>query len=147
MQRPCFLRQTDGPGVDWHPTSGVPGLSGRHLGTWTLFRCRSVVITARAGEGAGLKLHPDKCHFMQRQVTFLGHRVGREEISTVQDKVQAVADWPVPSTQKDLKSFLGLASYYQRFVRGFSCIAAPLFQLLHKDREFVWTDACQGAFD
>ena len=109
-----------------------------------LLSLRRVLERIRA---AGLKLHPDKCHFMQRQVTFLGHRVGREGISTVQDKVQAVADWPVPSTQKDLKSFLGLASYYRRFVRGFSCIAAPLFQLLHKDREFVWTDACQGAFD
>ena len=108
-----------------------------------LMSLRRVLEGIRA---AGLKLHPDKCHFMRRQVTFLGHRVGQEGISTVQDKVQAVVDWPVPSTQKEVKSFLGLASYYRRFVQGFSCIAAPLFQLLQKDREFVWTEACLEAF-
>ena len=61
-------------------------------------------------------------------------------------KVQAVADWPTPANQKQLKSFLGLASYYRKFVRGFSCLAAPLYRLLQKDSVFVWTEQCQGAF-
>uniref|UniRef100_A0A8C8DY55 ribonuclease H n=1 Tax=Oryzias sinensis TaxID=183150 RepID=A0A8C8DY55_9TELE len=84
----------------------------------------------------GLKLHPDKCHFMQREVFFLGHKVGGEGIGTMKEKVQAVTDWPTPTTQKQLKSFLGLASYYRRFVRGFACTAAPLFQLMQKDRDY-----------
>jgi len=95
---------------------------------------------------AGLKLHPEKCHFMQREVSFLGHRIGGEGIGTMQEKVQAVADWPTPTNQKQLKSFLGLASYYRRFVRGFACTAAPLFQLLQKDSNFAWTEQCQTAF-
>ena len=61
-------------------------------------------------------------------------------------KVQAVADWPTPANQRQLKSFLGLASYYRKFVRGFSCLAAPLYRLLQKDSVFLWTEQCQGAF-
>ena len=94
----------------------------------------------------GLKLHPEKCHFMRREVQFLGHMVGGEGIGTMEAKVQAVADWPTPANQKQLKSFLGLASYYRKFVWGFSCLAAPLYQLLQKDSDFGWTEQCQGAF-
>ncbi|KAJ8372889.1 hypothetical protein AAFF_G00275930 [Aldrovandia affinis] len=79
---------------------------------------------------AGLKLHPKKCHFMRREVVFIGHKVGEDGISTMGDKVQAVRDWPTPTDERQLKIFLGQASYYRRFVRGFSCIAAPLFCLL-----------------
>ena len=95
--------------------------------------------------GAGLKLHPDKCHFMQREVTFLGHRIGGRGVSTMSEKVEAVRDWPVPRAKQQVKSFLGLASYYRRFVRGFSSIASPLTSLLGKDREFIWTEECQHA--
>lgn len=105
---------------------------------------RQVLERIRA---AGLKLHPEKCHFVQREVSFLGHKVGGKGIGTMEEKVRAVTDWPTPINQKQLKSFLGLASYYRRFVRGFSCTAAPLYQLLQKDRDFVWTEQCQGAFN
>lgn len=96
---------------------------------------------------AGLKLHPNKCHFMRREVAFLGHKLGSHGISTMEDKVQAVRDWPPPVNTTQLKSFLGLASYYRRFVRGFSCVAAPLFCLLQRDRKFNWTEACRTAFE
>lgn len=95
---------------------------------------------------AGLKLHPGKCHFMRREVEFLGHRLSSEGISTLEEKVRAIRDWPVPNNQTELKSFLGLASYYRRFVRGFSCIGAPLFQLLQKNQPFSWSVDCQRAF-
>lgn len=55
-----------------------------------------------------MRLYPDKCHFMQQEV----HKVGGEGISTVNQKVQVVTDWPIPANQIQLKSFLGLASYY-----------------------------------
>ncbi|KAI4885571.1 hypothetical protein NFI96_007362, partial [Prochilodus magdalenae] len=95
---------------------------------------------------AGLKLHPDKCCFMRNELEFLGHKIGGEGISTMEEKVQAVKDWPTPSNLRELKSFIGLASYYRRFVRGFSCIAAPLFHLQRKDSDFVWTPECEQAF-
>lgn len=83
---------------------------------------------------------------MQREISFLGHKVGGQGIGAMEEKVQVVTDWPTPTNQKQLKSFLCLASYYRRFLRSFACIAAPLFQLLQKDREFVWTEQCQVAF-
>ncbi|KAK7919250.1 hypothetical protein WMY93_010534 [Mugilogobius chulae] len=95
---------------------------------------------------AGLKLHPNKCCFMRKELEFLGHKVGGEGISTLEEKVQAVRDWPTPTNLRELKSFIGLASYYRRFVRGFSCIAAPLFSLQRKDCDFVWTPECDQAF-
>lgn len=95
---------------------------------------------------AGLKLHPDKCCFMRRELEFLGHKIGGEGISTLEEKVQAVKDWPTPTTLRELKSFIGLASYYRRFVRGFSCIATPLFRLQQKDSNFAWTPDCEQAF-
>uniref|UniRef100_A0AAV2LKX8 Reverse transcriptase/retrotransposon-derived protein RNase H-like domain-containing protein n=1 Tax=Knipowitschia caucasica TaxID=637954 RepID=A0AAV2LKX8_KNICA len=95
---------------------------------------------------AGLKLHPNKCCFMRRELEFLGHKVGGEGISTLEEKVQVVRDWPIPTNLRELKSFIGLASYYRRFVRGFSCIAAPLFALQRKNCDFVWTPECDRAF-
>nr|XP_013996221.1 unnamed protein product [Salmo salar] len=97
--------------------------------------------------GAGLKLHPGKCHFMQREVAFLGHQLGGEGISTMPDKVEAVRGWPVPGGKKEVKSFLELASYYRRFVKGFAGVAAPLNHLLKEDTVFQWTEEHQRAFE
>lgn len=62
------------------------------------------------------------------------------------DKIQAMRDWPTPKNVQELKSFVGLSSYYRKFVRGFFCIAAPLFQLLQKGETSVWTGECEAAF-
>lgn len=95
---------------------------------------------------SGLKLHLDKCCFMRKELEFLGHKIGGEGIGRLQVKVRAVKDWPTPTTLKELKSFTGLASYYRRFVCGFSCIASPLFRLQQKDSDFVWSPECEQAF-
>lgn len=95
---------------------------------------------------AGLKLHPQKCSFMRREVTFLGHRLGGIGVGTMAEKVQTVKDWPTPGSVQDLKSFFGLASYYRKFLTGVSCIAAPLFYLLQKGVAFDWTEECHTAF-
>lgn len=78
---------------------------------------------------AGLKLYPDKCHFMSWKVEFHGHKLGREGTGTLEDKVHTIRDWPTLTDLRQLKSFLRLAFYFRRFVRGFLCIGAPLFRL------------------
>ena len=77
-------------------------------------------------------------------VQLLGHVVTPEGISPNQDKVRVVQEFPTPTNLKQLRSFLGLANYYRRFVRGFSNIANPLTK---KNVPFVWTVACAEAFD
>ena len=107
---------------------------------------RLVRILARL-HSAGLKLKPEKCSLMQRSVSFLGHVVSGAGIATDPDKTKAVSEWPVPATVKDVRSFLVLAGYYRRFVRGFAEMAAPLHALTKKDCTFEWTDITQSAFD
>jgi len=95
---------------------------------------------------AGLKLKPEKCSLMQKSVTFLGHVVSGAGISTDPEKTRAVAQWPVPTSVKETKSFLGLASYYRRFIGNFAGIAAPLHALTKKDQAFIWSNEAHTAF-
>ncbi|KAL0561346.1 hypothetical protein IC582_001771 [Cucumis melo] len=87
-----------------------------------------------------------KCEFWLRKVTFLGHVVSSEEVSVDPAKIEAVTNWPRPSTVSEIRSFLGLAGYYRRFVEDFSRIASPLTQLTRKGTPFVWSPACESSF-
>ena len=71
-----------------------------------------------------------KSEFCKGEVEFLGHYVGREGIRVMEDKIQAIRDWPRPKNMKELRSFLGLAGYYRRFVKGYSSIALPISDLV-----------------
>ena len=79
-------------------------------------------------------------------VTFLGHVISKDGISVDPRKVEAVVDWSRPTNVSEVRSFLGLAGYYRRFVEGFSCIAMPLSRLTQKQVNFEWTDECQKAY-
>lgn len=81
-------------------------------------------------ESQGLKVKLSKCHFFQKRVKYLGHVVSAEGVSTDPDKVAVVRDWIQPSNLAELRSFLGFASYYRRFIAGFSNMAAPLNRLV-----------------
>ena len=96
---------------------------------------------------ANLKLKPSKCIFFQRQVKFLGHIVSSEGIQTDPEKISAVRDWPTPKNAKQIRSFLGLCSYYRRFVKNFAEKARPLHALYEKKAKFLWTPECQTAID
>ena len=98
-------------------------------------------------QSANLKLKPTKCSFFQRQVAFLGHVISEDGISVQEAKIDAIRDWPPCRTLTELRAFMGTSGYYRRFVKDFSSIAAPLFALMKKNVEFVWTDECQTAFD
>ena len=92
-----------------------------------------------------------KCMFAQERITFLGHVLSAGGIQPLEDKVKAVRDWPRPSTVHDVRSFLGMCSFYRKFVRNFAHIAAPLHELTKgnpkKKAAVVWTDACEVAFN
>ena len=96
---------------------------------------------------AGLKLKPKKCFLFQKRVSYLGHVVTEEGIAADPEKVEQVRTWPTPENSTEVKSFLGLASYYRRFIPDFSTIAKPLYKLTEAKAEFAWTEQCQLAFD
>ena len=77
---------------------------------------------------------------------YLGHVVCKEGIKTDPDKIQCVADWPVPNEVRKLKCFLGLASYYRRFIKNFAQIAAPLHALSNSGTKWEWSNSCNDAF-
>ena len=87
-----------------------------------------------------------KCEFWLREVKFLGHVVSSEGVAVDPSKVDAVLQWESPKSVTEIRSFVGLAGYYRRFIRGFSQIARPLTNLTKKDRPFVWTEQCETAF-
>jgi hypothetical protein len=87
-----------------------------------------------------------KCEFWLEKIAFLGHILTAEGIEVDPSKVEAVSKWKQPSNVSEVQSFLGMAGYYCRFIKGFSSIARPTTELLKKDNKFVWTPKCEESF-
>jgi hypothetical protein len=87
-----------------------------------------------------------KCKFWLKEVGFLVHVLSAGGVSIDPKKIQSVMDWESPTTQIEVRSFLGLAGYYRKFVEGFSSIARPMTQSLKKDKKFEWTPKCEESF-
>ncbi|KAK1642438.1 hypothetical protein QYE76_060243 [Lolium multiflorum] len=87
-----------------------------------------------------------KCEFWLKEVGFLGHILSAGGIAVDPSKIKTVEEWKAPTTQTEVRAFLGLAGYYRRFVEGFSSIARPMTQLLKKDKKFEWTNKCEESF-
>ncbi|GFR27740.1 RNA-dependent RNA polymerase 1, partial [Trichonephila clavata] len=96
---------------------------------------------------AKLKLNPSKCNLFRHEVNYLGHIISADGVRTDPQKVSAVKDWRRPKNVHELRSFLGLCTYYRRFVKGFSSIARPLHRLTENKQKFLWTDECEEAFN
>ncbi|XP_034674441.1 uncharacterized protein LOC117905666 [Vitis riparia] len=82
---------------------------------------------------------PEKCEFAQEKITFLGHKISAGLIRMDKGKVQAIMEWSVPTKVTKLRSFLGLANYYRRFIKGYSNRVSPLTDLLKKDNSWDWS--------
>ena len=87
-----------------------------------------------------------KCEFWLTEVRFLGHVVSASGVSVDPEKVEAVMSWERPKSVFEIRSFLGLAGYYRRFIEDFSRIAAPMTRLTRKEVNFDWDDRCEEAF-
>ena len=87
-----------------------------------------------------------KCEFWLDHVQFLGHVVSKDGISVDSAKIEAMSKWSMPTSVSEIRSFLGLAKYYRRFIKGFSTLVAPLTALMKKDQKFEWTDRCERSF-
>ena len=96
---------------------------------------------------ANLKLKPKKCRIFQSRVSYLGHIVSQNGIQTDPTKVEAIKDWPTPTDVKGVRSFLGIASYYRKFIPNFATIAHSLTRLTMKDVNFRWTAEEDTAFE
>ena len=80
-------------------------------------------------------------------MSFLGHIVSKERIPVDPKKIEVVVKWKPPRNVTKVRSFLGLAGYYLRFIKGFSMTAAPMTRLLHKNVKYEWSEKCQRSFD
>ncbi|XP_071679994.1 uncharacterized protein [Lolium perenne] len=87
-----------------------------------------------------------KCEFWLREVGFLGHIISKEGIAVDPSKVAEVTEWEPPKNVGEIRSFLGLAGYYRRFIENFSKIVKPMTELLKKEKKFAWTEACEAIF-
>jgi hypothetical protein len=95
---------------------------------------------------SNLKLKPKKCKFLRKEVSYLGHVILENGVLPDKTKTKVVEEFPTPQTVKQLISFLGLMSYYRRFIPAFSRLASPLHKLLKKDAKYEWTNEQEHAF-
>ena len=98
-------------------------------------------------EAAGLKLKPEKCEMLQKEVVFLGHIVSGEGVRPNPDNIAKVMAWTRPKTAKQIKSFVALGSYFRRFIRNYAQMARPLIDLTKKGKKFIWSEACEKSFE
>ena len=114
--------------------------------SWEEHVCRLHDLFTALDE-AQLTINLAKSEFGHAEIRYLGHVVGQGCVAPIAAKTEAIANFPVPQSRKEVMRFLGLAGYYRRFCQNFSQIAVPLTELLKKGSSFTWTPACQTAFD
>ena len=138
-----------------HMTEGIHHFAHAYLddlvifsSTWEEHLEHLSIVLARLQE-AGLSVKPSKCQFAVSECVYLGHVVGGGRVLPVKDKLEAIGSFPVPEDKKQLRSFLGLAGYYRRFIPDFATVAAPLTDLTKssKPQRVDWTRKCGEAFE
>ena len=87
-----------------------------------------------------------KCDFFKNKIQYLGHVITKEGISVYLEKIQVIEKWLVPKDVTDVRSFMGITRYYQRFIEGFSRITNPITSLQKKGKKFVWDKKCEESF-
>nr|GEY04210.1 reverse transcriptase domain-containing protein [Tanacetum cinerariifolium] len=121
---------------------------GRLLSFWEFFSNMSLPFRkdVKRCEDTNLCLNWEKIHFMVKEGIVLGHKISKERIEVDKAKVDVITKLPHPTTVKGIRSFLGYASFYRRFIKDFSKIAWPMTRLLEKDTSFLFSKECVEAF-
>lgn len=113
---------------------------------WVQHRSQVEAFFERLSE-AKLTVNLKKSEFGKAQVVFLGHVVGQGKVRPAQAKVEAILKYPMPTSKRELRRFLGMAGFYRKYCQNFADIASPLTDMLSKKKNFLWTEGCQKAFD
>ena len=95
----------------------------------------------------GMFINFEKCQFAMNSVNFLGHNISYKGILPTVHNLQKILDFSFPKDADHLRSFLGICSFYKKFVPGYSNLVAPLFELLHKNTKFIWSEKCNKNFE
>jgi len=151
LQRSNDVWSLDGEIVSWFTLGIMPDLpiARRHYYGGKSFEdmLKHLSTVFDRLEDASLKLKAKKRNLFARRVVYLGHVITSEGVAADPEKLDTVAKWPVPTNVTEVRSFLGLCSYYLRFIEHFSGIAKPLHRLTEKERVFVWTEEYKEAFE
>ena len=94
-----------------------------------------------------LRLHPQKCKFMCEELKFLGFIISKDGIKPDPKRTEAIRNFPIPTKVKDIRSFIGMANFYRKYIKDFASIASPLTGLIRKDIKFNFTEECKNAFN
>ncbi len=97
--------------------------------------------------GSNLKLKPTKCHFMKKQIDYLGHLICEGGYTTHPDKTRIIENYPAPKNVKEIRAFLGLCGFYRKFVPNFAKISQPLTYLTKKNIKYLWGPEQESAFE
>lgn len=106
---------------------------------------RLIAVLTRLRDN-GLRAKVEKCEFFKSEVKFLGFKISKDGIGVLRDKVEAISKVPSPVNLSKFRSFQEMANYYSKFIKNYSDIAAPLYALLKKEVEFVWSRQCDESF-
>lgn len=98
-------------------------------------------------ENAHLTLNLDKCEFLCDRIDYLGYEINSEGVQPGNHKIESVQNFPQPVNQHGIRQFLGLVSYFRKFIQNFAQLSYPLSKLLKKDVNFVWTDKQNNCFN
>jgi Reverse transcriptase (RNA-dependent DNA polymerase) len=104
-------------------------------------------IILRKAREYDLYFKAKKCKFRKPKIEYLGLAVEEGKLAMDPTKFKGILDWLAPKTVKDVQSFIGFGNFYCHFVKGFSHLAHPLYDLLKKDKKFIWSEECQESFD